>query len=107
VVELVRELTSHFEGYACGLASDRASFDDRVLDAILEMSRSRRAIVEAMRREALATAHCIATDATGVLAQPDSRPDNQSQPCRRAYFFVLIADADQVFFEYTPMRPVS
>jgi transposase len=59
-------------------------------------------IVEAMRQEALATAHCIATDATGVLVQPDPRPDKQSQPCRRAHFFVQIADADHVFFEYTP-----
>jgi hypothetical protein len=61
-------------------------------------------IVEAMRREALATAHCIATDATGVLVQPDPRPDKQSQPCRRAHFFVQIADADHVFFEYTPVE---
>ena len=59
-------------------------------------------IVEAMRREALATAYCIATDATGVLVQPEPRPDKQSQPCRRAHFFVQIADADHVFFEYTP-----
>jgi len=61
-------------------------------------------IIEAMRREALATAHCIATDATGVLVQPEPRPDKQSQPCRRAHFFVQIADADHVFFEYTPVE---
>lgn len=61
-------------------------------------------IIEAMRREALATAHCIATDATGVLVQPSPRPDGQSQPCRRAHFFVQIADADHVFFEYTPVE---
>jgi transposase len=61
-------------------------------------------IVEAMRREALATAHCIATDATGVLVQPTPRADKQSQPCRRAHFFVQIADADAVFFEYTPVE---
>lgn len=61
-------------------------------------------IVEAMRREALATAHCIATDATGVLVQPAPRQDKQSQPCRRAHFFVQIADADHVFFEYTPVE---
>jgi hypothetical protein len=57
-----------------------------------------------MRREALATAHCIATDATGVLVQPAPRPDRQSQPCRRAHFFVQIADADHVFFEYSPVE---
>lgn len=59
-------------------------------------------IVEAMRKEALATAFCIATDATGVLVQPVPRPDKKRQPCRHAHFFVQIADADHVFFEYTP-----
>ena len=59
-------------------------------------------IVEAMRKEALASAHCIATDATGVRVQPEPRADKQSQPCRRAHFFVQIADADHVFFEFTP-----
>lgn len=61
-------------------------------------------IVEAMRREGLATAHCIATDATGVLVQPTPRPDQQSQPCRRAHFFVQIADADHVFFRVHASR---
>lgn len=61
-------------------------------------------IIEAMRKEALATAFCIATDATGVLVQPDPRPDKKRQPCRRAHFFVQIADADHVFFEYTPVE---
>jgi transposase len=59
-------------------------------------------IVEAMRQEALRTAFCIATDATGILVQPTPRADKQRQPCRRAHFFVQIADADHVFFEYTP-----
>ena len=59
-------------------------------------------IVEAMRQEALATAFCIATDATGIRVQPTPRDDKQHQPCRRAHFFVQIADADHVFFEYTP-----
>jgi transposase len=61
-------------------------------------------IVEAMRKEALATAFCIATDATGVRVQPTPREDKKRQPCRRAHFFVLIADADHVFFEYTPIE---
>jgi transposase len=59
-------------------------------------------IVEAMRKEALGSAHCIATDATGIRVQPEPRQDKQSQPCRRAHFFVQIADADHVFFEFTP-----
>jgi hypothetical protein len=61
-------------------------------------------VVEAMRKEALATAFCIATDATGVLVQPTPRPDKKRQPCRRGHFFVLIADADHVFFEFTPVE---
>jgi hypothetical protein len=61
-------------------------------------------IVEAMRKEALAIAFCIATDATGVLVLPTPRPDKKRQPCRHAHFFVQIADADHVFFEYTPVE---
>jgi transposase len=61
-------------------------------------------IVQAMRKEALAIAFCIATDATGVLVLPIPRPDKKRQPCRRAHFFVQIADADHVFFEYTPVE---
>jgi hypothetical protein len=59
-------------------------------------------VVEAMRIEALATAFCIATDATGVRVLPPPREDKKRQPCRRAHFFVQIADADHVFFEYSP-----
>lgn len=57
-------------------------------------------LVEAMRREALATAFCIATDATGILVQPIPRNDKKSQPCDHAHMFVQIADADHVFFEF-------
>ncbi|HMG21232.1 MAG TPA: hypothetical protein VK607_07955, partial [Kofleriaceae bacterium] len=39
MVELVRELASHFGDTPAGWVSDRASFDDRVLDALFEMSR--------------------------------------------------------------------
>jgi transposase len=59
-------------------------------------------IVEAMRKEALGSAHCIATDATGIRVQPEPRNDKKSQPCRLAHYFVQIADADHVFFEFTP-----
>lgn len=61
-------------------------------------------IVDAMRMEALATAFCIATDATGVRVLPTPREDKKRQPCRRAHFFVQIADADHVFFEYSPVE---
>ena len=39
MVELVRELASHFGDTPAGWVSDRASFDDRVLDALFEMNR--------------------------------------------------------------------
>ncbi len=57
-------------------------------------------VVEAMRKDAMRTAFCIATDATGVLVQP--LPDGRKKPCRRGHYFVQIADRDHIFFEYTP-----
>ena len=59
-------------------------------------------VVEAMRQEALRTAFCLATDATGILVQPIRTADKQRRACRRGHYFVQIADADHVFFEYTP-----
>jgi transposase len=58
-------------------------------------------VVTAMRDEALRTAFCLATDATGVLVQPPRGDDQVRRPCRRGHFFVQIADADHIFFEYT------
>ena len=57
-------------------------------------------VVEAMREEALRTAFCISTDATGVLVQPIKSGDQARRGCRHAHFLVQIADADHVFFEY-------
>ena len=60
-------------------------------------------IVAAMREEALATAFCLSTDATGVCIQPgpiDKRADKKPGPCRKGHFFVILADRDHVFFEY-------
>lgn len=59
-------------------------------------------VIAAAREEAWRTAFCIATDATGVAVQPARRPDGKRQACRRGHFFVLLADKDHVFFEYTP-----
>ena len=39
MVELVRELASHFGDTPAGWVSDRASFDDRVLDPLFEVNR--------------------------------------------------------------------
>jgi hypothetical protein len=59
-------------------------------------------IIEAARRDALATAFCISTDATGIAIQPERGPEKKRQACRRGHFFVQIADRDHVFFEYAP-----
>jgi transposase len=59
-------------------------------------------VIEAAKKEAFAKAFCLATDATGVAVQPVPREDKKRQPCRRAHFFVQIADRDHVFFEFTP-----
>jgi transposase len=54
-------------------------------------------VVQAMRDEALRTAFCIATDATGVAIQPERVPDQPGRkPCRRGHYFVQIADRDHV-----------
>lgn len=60
-------------------------------------------IVAAMREEALRTAFCIATDATGIAVQPAQSHENKGrQACHRGHYFVQVADKDAVFFEYTP-----
>ena len=58
-------------------------------------------VVHAARQEALATAFCIATDATGVLVQPIRTHEKVRQACKRGHYFVHIADRDHVFFDYT------
>lgn len=59
-------------------------------------------VVKAMHDDAFANAFCLATDATGVLVQPIPGGDQVRRACRRGHYFVQIADADHVFFEYTP-----
>jgi transposase len=59
-------------------------------------------VVHAMRDEAMRTAFCLATDATGVAVQPMPEADKRRQACRRGHYFVVLADKDHVFFEYTP-----
>ncbi len=61
------------------------------------------AIVEAARKEAFETAFCLSTDATGVSIQLGPLADRDGRaPCRKAHFFVVLADRDHVFFEYQP-----
>jgi transposase len=59
-------------------------------------------IIAAARSDAMRTAFCLATDATGVAVQPTPRADKKRQACRRGHYFVILADRDHVFFEYTP-----
>jgi transposase len=59
-------------------------------------------VVAAAHQEAWRTAFCISTDATGIAVQPGKKPEGGRQACRRGHYFVLIADRDHIFFEYTP-----
>ena len=59
-------------------------------------------IIEAARQDALATAFCISTDATGIAIQPERTSEKTRRACRRGHYFVQIADRDHVFFEYAP-----
>jgi transposase len=59
-------------------------------------------IVEAARKEAIATAFCLSTDATGVAIQPTPLDDGKRQPCRKGHFFVTLADKDHVFLDFQP-----
>lgn len=59
-------------------------------------------VIAAMKADALESAFCIATDATGVAIQPIPTHEKVRQACRRGHYFVLIADRDHILFEYTP-----
>jgi uncharacterized coiled-coil protein SlyX len=59
-------------------------------------------IVEAARNEAIASAFCLSTDATGASIQPEPLGDGRHQPCRKGHFFVTLADRDHVFFDFQP-----
>lgn len=59
-------------------------------------------LVHAMREEALRTALCLSTDATGILVQRGRDPARKGRrPCKKGHYFVQIADRDAIFFEYT------
>jgi transposase len=59
-------------------------------------------IVAAMKKEAIETAFCIATDATGILIQPEALDSKQRQPCRKGSIFAMLADQAHIVFEYLP-----
>lgn len=82
-----------------GFSLDRGTMSRWLEDAGATLGSS---VVSAAREEALQQSFCIATDATGVSVQPEPLPEKKRQPCRRGHYFVLIADRDHIFFEYTP-----
>jgi transposase len=49
-------------------------------------------IVEACAKEAMQTAFCLSTDATGVAIQPERIPDGKRQACLKGHFFVVLAE---------------
>ena len=57
-------------------------------------------VVLAMHTHALATAFCIATDATGVNVQPIYSQQKGRQPCQKSHFLVMAADRDHLLYEY-------
>lgn len=84
---------------ALGIPIDRGTMS-RWLDILGH--RLGETVLPAMRAEALATAMCLSTDATGILVQRERDPaSKERKPCKRGHFFVQIADRDAVFFEYT------
>lgn len=64
-------------------------------------SRFNETIVAAMERDALESAFCIATDATGFAVQPGKLEGGPRRPCRKGHYFVRIADRDHILFNFT------
>ena len=92
-----------FHRVALELASEGVALDDSTMCRYAEhVGATLGCIVDAMAKEALATAFCLSTDATGIAIQPTRLPDRKRQACAKGHFFVVLADKDHVFFEYQP-----
>jgi len=84
------------------LAGDGIDLDDSLMGRYAEhVGATLGAIVEACAKDAKENSFCLSTDATGVSIQPAPLADRSRQPCKRGHFFVVLADQDHVFFEYT------
>lgn len=57
-------------------------------------------VIEAMRKDAMARAFCIATDATGIAIQPARTHQKDRKPTKKGHFLTQVADRDHIFFEY-------
>lgn len=82
-----------------GFAIDRGTMCRWVEDAGATAGAT---VIAAARAEAIRTAFCIATDATGVGVQPPRMHPRERRACRRGHYFTLIADDDHIFYEYQP-----
>jgi len=92
-----------FHRIALELASEGIALDDSTMCRYAEhVGATLGCIVDAMAKEAMATAFCLSTDATGIAIQPARLPDGRRQACAKGHFFVVLADKDHVFFEYQP-----
>ena len=92
-----------FHRVALELASEGIALDDSTMCRHAEhVGATLGCIVDAMAKEAMATAFCLSTDATGIAIQPARLPDRGRQACAKGHFFVVLADKDHVFFEYQP-----
>jgi transposase len=81
-----------------GAQLDRATMSRYLLEAGETFGAT---IVDAMIKDAIANAFCIATDATGVLVQPIPNENKQRQACKRGHIFTQVVDRDAVIFSYT------
>jgi transposase len=92
-----------FHRLALELASQGFDLDDSTMCRYAEhVGATFGFIVDACAKEAMETAFCLSTDATGVAIQPARIPDGRRQPCAKGHFFVVLADKDHIFFEYQP-----
>ena len=92
-----------FHRVALELASEGIALDDSTMCRYAEhVGATLGCVVDAMAAEAMATAFCLSTDATGIAIQPARLPDRKRQACAKGHFFVVLADKDHVFFEYQP-----
>ena len=92
-----------FHRIALELASEGIALDDSTMCRYAEhVGATLGCIVDAMAKEAMATAFCLSTDATGIAIQPVRSPDGKRQACAKGHFFVVLADKDHIFFEYQP-----
>jgi transposase len=92
-----------FHRLATEFASEGFPLDDGTMCRYAEhVGATLGCVVEAMVKEAIATAFCLSTDATGIAIQPAPLADGKRQACNKGHFFVVLADKDHVLFEYQP-----